>query len=163
MYVPSAAGAARVLAPNGLVVGLRIPGAHEKFIALLEEDRIELGKGDVLVFYTDGITEAMNSESDLFGDARDHHAAIGMSDQADVAQIVRFDVCYDRGYRLLEANLLAIIILVVAGNRGAVHDVAALSQMPGNRFHFGAGVPRAVNQNISVCHSRLPSVSKIEP
>jgi sigma-B regulation protein RsbU (phosphoserine phosphatase) len=70
MYVPSAAGAARVLAPNGLVVGLRIPGAHEKFIALLEEDRIELGKGDVLVFYTDGITEAMNSESDLFGDAR---------------------------------------------------------------------------------------------
>jgi len=70
MHVPSAAGAARVLAPNGLVVGLRIPGAHEKFIALLEEDRIELGKGDVLVFYTDGITEAMNSDSDLFGDAR---------------------------------------------------------------------------------------------
>jgi serine phosphatase RsbU (regulator of sigma subunit) len=70
MYVPSAAGAARVLAPNGLVVGLRIPGAHEKFIELLEEDRIELGKGDVLVFYTDGITEAMNSDSDLFGDAR---------------------------------------------------------------------------------------------
>ncbi|HYT66402.1 MAG TPA: SpoIIE family protein phosphatase [Vicinamibacterales bacterium] len=72
MYVPagSAAPSAQVLVPNGLVVGLRIPGAHEKFTALLEEDRIELGKGDVLVFYTDGITEAMNQESDLFGDAR---------------------------------------------------------------------------------------------
>jgi sigma-B regulation protein RsbU (phosphoserine phosphatase) len=61
---------ARVLIPNGLVVGLRIPGAHEKFEALLEEDRVELRIGDVLVFYTDGITEAMNEESDLFGDAR---------------------------------------------------------------------------------------------
>jgi sigma-B regulation protein RsbU (phosphoserine phosphatase) len=71
MYVPAAGpGSAQVLAPNGLVVGLRIPGAHEKFVSLLEEDRIELHKGDVLVFYTDGITEAMNQESDLFGDAR---------------------------------------------------------------------------------------------
>ena len=72
IYVPSGepAAAAQVLAPNGLVVGLRIPGAHEKFIELLEEDRIELRKGDVLVFYTDGITEAMNADSDLFGDAR---------------------------------------------------------------------------------------------
>ncbi len=60
----------QILAPNGLVVGLRIPGAHEKFIALLEEDRIELGLGDLLVFYTDGITEAMNHDSDLFGDTR---------------------------------------------------------------------------------------------
>ena len=31
---------------------------------------IDLHRGDVLVFYTDGITEAMNAESDLFGDAR---------------------------------------------------------------------------------------------
>jgi len=68
--VPTGAQSARVLAPNGLVVGLRIQGAHEKFCALLEEDRVELHKGDVLVFYTDGISEAMNAESDLFGDAR---------------------------------------------------------------------------------------------
>jgi sigma-B regulation protein RsbU (phosphoserine phosphatase) len=60
----------QVLAPSGIVVGLRIPGANEKFAELLEEDRIDLHKGDVLVLYTDGITEAMNAESDLFGDAR---------------------------------------------------------------------------------------------
>jgi sigma-B regulation protein RsbU (phosphoserine phosphatase) len=59
-----------VLTPNGLVVGLRIPGAMEKFAELLEEQRVDLRKGDVIVLYTDGITEAMNSESDLFGDAR---------------------------------------------------------------------------------------------
>jgi phosphoserine phosphatase RsbU/P len=63
-------GAVRVLAPSGIVVGLRIPGATEKFAELLEEDRIELHKGDVLVLYTDGITEAMDVSSDLFGDAR---------------------------------------------------------------------------------------------
>jgi sigma-B regulation protein RsbU (phosphoserine phosphatase) len=71
MYMPADEHAsAQVLVPNGLVVGLRIPGAHEKFQELLEEDRITLSKGDVLVFYTDGITEAMNPQSDLFGDAR---------------------------------------------------------------------------------------------
>jgi phosphoserine phosphatase RsbU/P len=60
----------QVLTPSGLVVGLRIPGAKEKFAELLEEHRIDLHKGDVIVFYTDGITEAMNRDSDLFGDAR---------------------------------------------------------------------------------------------
>jgi len=37
---------------------------------LLEEDSIQLATGDVVVLYTDGITEAMNPEADLFGDAR---------------------------------------------------------------------------------------------
>src|SRR5687768_1571938 len=61
---------AQVLAPDGLVVGLRIDGAAEKFADLLEEQRIDLGVGDIVVFYTDGITEAMNSDEDLFGEAR---------------------------------------------------------------------------------------------
>ena len=61
---------AQVLIPNGLVVGLRIPGAHQKFTELLEETTVTLHKGDVLAFYTDGITEAMTDEGDLFGDAR---------------------------------------------------------------------------------------------
>ena len=60
----------QVLAPSGIVVGLRIPGATEKFAELLEEESVDLHRGDVLVFYTDGITEAMNAQSDLFGDGR---------------------------------------------------------------------------------------------
>lgn len=59
-----------VLTPDGLVVGLRVPGATDKFEKLLEEQRVDLHKGDVIVFYTDGITEAMNLNSDLFGEAR---------------------------------------------------------------------------------------------
>jgi sigma-B regulation protein RsbU (phosphoserine phosphatase) len=59
-----------VLTPSGLVVGLRVPGATEKFADLLEEQCVEVKKGDVIVLYTDGITEAMNQNSELFGDAR---------------------------------------------------------------------------------------------
>ena len=59
-----------MLTPSGMVLGLQIDGAMAKFAELLEEDRIDLGAGDVIVLYTDGITEAMNTASDLFGDGR---------------------------------------------------------------------------------------------
>ena len=65
-----ASPAAQVLTPNGMVLGLRIDGAEALFPQLLEEVRIELALGDVIVLYTDGITEAMNTDSDLFGEAR---------------------------------------------------------------------------------------------
>jgi sigma-B regulation protein RsbU (phosphoserine phosphatase) len=63
-------GKAQVLVPNGMVLGLRIDGAAAKFNELLEEQQIRLNVGDVIVFYTDGITEAMNPASDLFGESR---------------------------------------------------------------------------------------------
>jgi sigma-B regulation protein RsbU (phosphoserine phosphatase) len=71
--LPAGGGQARdaqILIPNGMVVGLRIDGAQEKFAELLEEEEVPLHVGDVLVLYTDGITEAMNAMNDLFGDAR---------------------------------------------------------------------------------------------
>lgn len=61
---------AQVLTPNGMVLGLRIDGAADKFAELLEQERVELSPGDVIVLYTDGITEAMNPNSDLFGESR---------------------------------------------------------------------------------------------
>jgi serine phosphatase RsbU (regulator of sigma subunit) len=73
IYLPAQAGGssqAQVLAPGGLVLGLRLDGVQEKFIELLEEQTIRIGSGDVIVLYTDGVTEAMNLDSDLFGDAR---------------------------------------------------------------------------------------------
>jgi sigma-B regulation protein RsbU (phosphoserine phosphatase) len=74
MFLPGpsspGAGAAQVLLPNGMVVGLRIPEAAERFTELLEEATIPLSAGDVIVLYTDGITEAMNHANDLFGESR---------------------------------------------------------------------------------------------
>jgi len=72
MYLPGrmATPEAQVLAPDGLVVGLRIDGVASRFEQLLEEVTLPLRPDDVFVFYTDGITEAMNSMADLFGDQR---------------------------------------------------------------------------------------------
>ncbi len=62
------ADVAEVIVPNGMVLGLRLPGASDRFESLLEEHTLPLTPGDVIVFYTDGITEAMNVDDDLFGD-----------------------------------------------------------------------------------------------
>ena len=72
IYVP-ADGAdprrARILAPDGLVLGLKIDNG-ETFERLLEEDMIPLHTGDLCLFFTDGISEAMNTNDDCFGEAR---------------------------------------------------------------------------------------------
>jgi serine phosphatase RsbU (regulator of sigma subunit) len=52
-----------------MVLGLRLPGASERFETLLEEQTRRLMPGDLIVLYTDGITEAMNIDGDMFGDA----------------------------------------------------------------------------------------------
>ncbi len=62
-------GRSEVIVPSGMVLGLRIPGAGERFDQLLEEHTRPIKPGDVIVLYTDGVTEAMNERGDLFGDA----------------------------------------------------------------------------------------------
>jgi len=51
------------------VLGLRLPGAAERFEQILVEHTQPIASGDVIVLYTDGITEAMDREGELFGDA----------------------------------------------------------------------------------------------
>jgi len=70
----------RVLAPSGLVVGLHIPGAHEKFIELLEEESLDLNTGDVIVLYTDGVTESRGIAGDLWGERRMQRALVSCFD-----------------------------------------------------------------------------------
>lgn len=71
IFFPALDGAtARVLTPSGMVLGLQIEGAAEKFDELLEEEQVDLSDGDVIVLYTDGISEAMNADNDLFGEPR---------------------------------------------------------------------------------------------
>lgn len=73
LYLPGSSddGAeARLLLPEGLVLGLRLDGVKGRFDEWLEEDRLPLRKGDVYILYTDGLTEAMNEAADLFGERR---------------------------------------------------------------------------------------------
>ncbi len=60
---------ARVLTPGGLVLGLAIDDGR-MFERLLEEETLPLEAGDLYVFFTDGISEAMNASDDCFGEGR---------------------------------------------------------------------------------------------
>jgi serine phosphatase RsbU (regulator of sigma subunit) len=62
-------GQSHVIVPEGMVLGLRLPGASERFADLLEEHTRPIVPGDVVVLYTDGVTEAMDTDGELFGDA----------------------------------------------------------------------------------------------
>ncbi len=63
----TATGATCVLTPPGLGLGMD-PG--ERFDAILEEAEVPLRSGDVFLFFTDGLSEAMNVEAEIFGERR---------------------------------------------------------------------------------------------
>lgn len=60
----------RLLAPEGLVLGVRMESVRARFEGLLKEHTIALSPGDVVVLFTDGISEAMNGIRDLYGEDR---------------------------------------------------------------------------------------------
>jgi serine phosphatase RsbU (regulator of sigma subunit) len=62
------ASATEIVIPAGIVLGLRLPGAGALFEHVLEERELPLAEGDVVVLYTDGVTEAMDQAGELFGD-----------------------------------------------------------------------------------------------
>jgi sigma-B regulation protein RsbU (phosphoserine phosphatase) len=60
---------ARMLIPDGLVVGLQIDDGT-MFENLLQEQTIAVEPGDLIVWFTDGISETMNEAFDCFGEHR---------------------------------------------------------------------------------------------
>jgi len=69
IYRRAGGGSVDILAPDGLVLGLRIDQG-QMFERLLQEATLPLAPGDLLLFFTDGISEAMNPANDMFGEAR---------------------------------------------------------------------------------------------
>ena len=71
--VPGAAPAglrrAEMVAPDGLVLGLKIDDGA-MFDAMIEEVTIPLATDDLVVFFTDGISETMNEAFDCYGESR---------------------------------------------------------------------------------------------
>ncbi|HXV62992.1 MAG TPA: SpoIIE family protein phosphatase [Vicinamibacteria bacterium] len=57
----------RVIAPDGLGLALDRGAQFEK---ILQEQSIALRSGDLFLFFTDGLSEAMNTRSELFGEDR---------------------------------------------------------------------------------------------
>jgi sigma-B regulation protein RsbU (phosphoserine phosphatase) len=66
---PAGLRKARILSPDGLVVGLQIDDGT-LFEATLQEQTVALEPGDLVVLFTDGISETMNEAFDCFGEAR---------------------------------------------------------------------------------------------
>lgn len=64
LYYSAANKTTQWLKPNGVGIGM---GQAATFDALLEETELALAPGDVLLFYTDGVSEAMNAENETFG------------------------------------------------------------------------------------------------
>ena len=60
-------GMTRVLTPAGLGLGM---DRGERFEEILEEAEVPLAGGDVFLFFTDGLSEAMNGRAELFGERR---------------------------------------------------------------------------------------------
>jgi sigma-B regulation protein RsbU (phosphoserine phosphatase) len=67
IHLDGRTGLTRVLTPAGL--GLGIDGG-DRFDQILEEDDLPLVSGDTFLFFTDGLSEAMNGASELFGEHR---------------------------------------------------------------------------------------------
>src|SRR4030095_9655885 len=61
IYVPGTGDSrrARILIPERRVLGLKLDNG-EMFERILEEETIQLNAGDLYLFFTDGISEAMN-------------------------------------------------------------------------------------------------------
>ncbi len=60
-------GEVKWMQPKGVAIGM---SKGEAFNKVMEEDTIKLEKGDVLVLYTDGITEAQNEEGEFYDEQR---------------------------------------------------------------------------------------------
>jgi len=66
------------LQPKGLGLGLT---SDRVFSRALEAQSVQLGPGDALVFYSDGLTEAMNPSLELFGEDRLQAAVAAAPDE----------------------------------------------------------------------------------
>jgi len=67
IHLEAASGRTRVLVPQGLGLGM---DRGERFEEILEEAVVTLRRGDLFLFFTDGLSEAMNERSELFGESR---------------------------------------------------------------------------------------------
>ncbi|MDQ7054439.1 MAG: SpoIIE family protein phosphatase [candidate division KSB1 bacterium] len=68
LYRPST-GKTYYLNPKGFPIGIQL-SEKDLFRKSIESDTIQLAEDDILLLYTDGITEAMNARRDLFGEER---------------------------------------------------------------------------------------------
>ncbi len=109
-----------VLLRNGSVEYLRVAGERlplgVKEDVLYQEREIKLKKGDVVVFYTDGVTEAMNEKAELFGEERLEELLktidIGQPAKEIVAAMFKSLEDYSRGAKQHD-DMTVVVVMVL--------------------------------------------------
>ncbi|MGB6033534.1 MAG: PP2C family protein-serine/threonine phosphatase, partial [Bacteroidota bacterium] len=101
------------LSPPGMALGLEM---GKVFDSVLEEQSVHLSVGEVLVFYTDGFTEAMNEDEEEFGEERLVGSIARHRDQP-AASIIR-DICSEvsafAGTRAQHDDMTMVVIKILS-------------------------------------------------
>ena len=98
----------RSVGTKGMAVGLSTGKMLQR---VTKVDVIELLPGDALFVWTDGLSEAMNAESEEFGDWRTRAACIAHADQdikVQVDALVEYVLSFSEGVRQDDMSVLAL-------------------------------------------------------
>lgn len=108
----ASSGATHVLAPPGLGLGI---DKGPRFDEILEEAELRLMSGDLFLFFTDGLSEAMNERSELFGEGR-LRSIIEQSDTLGSEEIKEKILAEIRGFvgSAAQHDDMTLVILKVA-------------------------------------------------
>lgn len=90
LHYCASSGRIEVVQPRGIGLGMGKNGAFE---SALEEVERDLCPGDILVFYTDGLTEAMNEQNSLYG--MDRLSQIVLKKQSSNAEMIKSAILQD--------------------------------------------------------------------
>jgi serine phosphatase RsbU (regulator of sigma subunit) len=109
LHYCAATGAIDVVQPSGIGLGMGKNGIFEK---ALEEVQRSLGNGDILVFYTDGLTEAMNEQNQLFGLSRLSQIILSHKDQGtdEIKNAVLTDLQHFLNNKLPQDDITLVLI-----------------------------------------------------
>src|SRR4051812_11327313 len=126
IHVPGSHAASRkaqILVPDGMVLGLQIDDGS-MFEKYLEESTIQLGTGDLFLFYTDGLSETMNPEGECFGDVRlgellEQHADLSPT---EIRERILRDVQDFAGTAVQQDDLTLLLL--------GIQDVAEAAERP---------------------------------
>jgi Serine phosphatase RsbU, regulator of sigma subunit len=90
LLIRSGAEEAEWIKPPGLALGVQGPIVFDR---ACRTEEIQFGDGDLLVLYTDGLTEAMNGQGDEYGE--DRFAAIVKASRSSSASAIRDSILAD--------------------------------------------------------------------
>jgi serine phosphatase RsbU (regulator of sigma subunit) len=115
----------RLIAPEGLVLGVRMASIRSRFEGMLKEQTISLAPGDVVVMFTDGISEAMNEVRDLYGEDR---LCLCVEDHAELEPDALCDEIFESVREFADGaeqhDDMTMIVLKVGKHAAMLHEPA---------------------------------------